>query len=212
MNWKSFQRCSVNNSLSSAEATVIQRDWVPLSTPYFSLRLHFLSSFFSVHLSLSDTHHSALWIKCDAINQNSRGIIVCSAHFNWDCAQIVQEITSFFLLFLQAHLFWPWQKISGGQGLLQRTIYQDLETKRATEFRDYDCTYTSLFNNMKARCWCGSAMEKQCFEEGMQKVNIRYVVTSVLTVLFYTGHINKKQGWKIHYQGWYLKENAISRL
>lgn len=99
MNWKSFQRCSVNNSLSSAEATVIQRDWVPLSTPYFSLCLHFLYSFFSVHLSLSDTHHSALWIKCDAINQNSRGIIVCSAHFNWDCAQIVQEITSFFLLF-----------------------------------------------------------------------------------------------------------------
>lgn len=105
MNWKSFQRCSVNNSLSSAEATVIQRDWVPLSTPYFSLCLHFLYSFFSVHLSLSDTHHSALWIKCDAINQNSRGIIVCSAHFNWDCAQIVQEITSFFLLFFPSGTF-----------------------------------------------------------------------------------------------------------
>lgn len=165
MNWKSFQRCSVNNSLSSAEATVIQRDWVPLSTPYFSLCLHFLYSFFSVHLSLSDTHHSALWIKCDAINQNSRGIIVCSAHFNWDCAQIVQEITSFFLLSffsLQAHLFWPWQKISGGQGLLQRTIYQDLETKRATEFRDYDSLIMWKHVADVGQLWKNNASKREC--------------------------------------------------
>lgn len=67
-----------------------------LFPPPISHSVSTFSSFFSVHLSLSDTHHSALWIKCDAINQNSRGIIVCSAHFNWDCAQIVQEITSFF--------------------------------------------------------------------------------------------------------------------